>query len=118
MTKEQMIERLRSIHELVTVTGVRYTGVHITKKAKMVNGVRESSGKVFTINLDQLYDAYLHASRLTTPEVKKYIFMGHSPALAILRILREESTPSCSQLELFANDSICPSRENKSDDTP
>lgn len=88
MSMEEMREKLLHITEIESISGVKYIKMHITKR--MIIGVRESSGKEFTINLDQLYDAYLHCQKLTSPEVKKYIFMGHSPALAILRKLREE----------------------------
>ena len=54
----------------------------------MIIGIRESSGKEFTINLDDLFRAYQECLRFTSPEVKKYIFMGHSPAVALLRILQ------------------------------
>lgn len=83
LSKEEMREILTGMKETESITGARYVKMHITKK--MIIGIRESSGKEFTINLDQLYDAYLHCEKLTSPEVKKFIFMGHSPALAILR---------------------------------
>ena len=86
MSKEEMREILLNLKEIESVTGIRYVKMHVTKK--MIIGIRESSGKEFTINLDQLYDAYLHCEKFTSPEVKKYIFMGHSPALAILRHLK------------------------------
>lgn len=86
MTLAEIREKLLHIQEVESVSGAKYIKMHITKK--MVIGIRESTGKEFTINLNQLYDAYLHCTRLTSPEVKKYIFMGHSPALAILRMLR------------------------------
>ena len=83
MSKTEMRRRLAGLKEIESVKGVRYVRLRLTRR--MVIGVRESSGKGFTINTDQLYDAYLHCEKLTSPEVKKYIFMGHSPALAILR---------------------------------
>lgn len=86
MTLEEIREKLLHIQEVESISGAKYTRMHVTKK--MIIGIRESTGKEFTINLAQLYDAYLHCTRLTSPEVKKYIFMGHSPALAILRMLR------------------------------
>ena len=67
--------------------GIRYIKLHVT--AKMIIGIRESSGKEFTINLDDLFRAYQECLRFTSPEVKKYIFMGHSPAVALLRILQK-----------------------------
>ena len=67
-------------------TGIRYIRLHVT--AKMIIGIRESSGKEFTINLDELYKAYTQCNHFTSPEVKKYIFMGHSPAVALLRYLK------------------------------
>lgn len=86
MPLSEIREKLLHLQEIESVSGARYINIHITKK--MIIGIRESTGKEFTINLNQLYDAYLHCTRLTSPEVKKYIFMGHSPALAILRMLR------------------------------
>ncbi len=86
LSKEEMREILMGMKETESVTGARYVKMHVTKK--MIIGIRESSGKEFTINLDQLYDAYLHCEKYTSPMVKKYIFMGHSPALAILRHLK------------------------------
>ena len=58
----------------------------------MIIGIRESSGKEFTINLNDLYRAYQECLRFTSPEVKKYIFMGHSPAVALLRMLQKHET--------------------------
>lgn len=87
LTKEEMRNKLAKIKEIESSTGIRYIKMHLT--AKMIIGVRESSGKEFTINLDQLYNAYVNCLRFTSPEVKKYIFMGHSPAVALLRLLKE-----------------------------
>lgn len=86
LTKEEMRERLIGIKEIESVTGIRYIRLHVT--AKMIIGIRESSGKEFTINLDDLFRAYNECLRFTSPEVKKYIFMGHSPAVALLRRLQ------------------------------
>ncbi len=86
MSKTEMRRRLAGLKEIESVRGSRYVNLKLTRR--MVIGVRESSGKKFTINTDQLYDAYLHCGKLTSPEVKKYIFMGHSPALAILRYFK------------------------------
>lgn len=86
LTKEKMREKLIGIKEIESVTGIRYIRLHVT--AKMIIGIRESSGKEFTINLDDLYNAYVHSNRFTSPIVKKYIFMGHSPAVALLRYLK------------------------------
>lgn len=57
MSMEEMREKLLHITEIESISGVKYIKMHITKR--MIIGVRESSGKEFTINLDQLYDAYL-----------------------------------------------------------
>lgn len=86
LTKEEMREKLIGIKEIESVTGIRYIRLHVT--AKMIIGIRESSGKEFTINLDDLFRAYNECLRFTSPEVKKYIFMGHSPAVALLRRLQ------------------------------
>ena len=86
LTKEEMREKLIGLKEIVSATGIRYIRLHVT--AKMIIGIRESSGKEFTINLDDLYNAYVNCNRFTSPIVKKYIFMGHSPAVALLRYLK------------------------------
>lgn len=86
LTKEEMREKLIGIKEIESVTGIRYIRLHVT--AKMIISIRESSGKEFTINLDELYKAYTQCNHFTSPEVKKYIFMGHSPAVALLRYLK------------------------------
>ena len=86
LTKEEMVSRLSSIKDIETATGIKYTNLRLT--ARMIIGTRESSGKEFTINLSELYKAYQNCLRFTSPEVKKYIFMGHSPAVAILRKLQ------------------------------
>lgn len=86
LTKEEIREKLIGIKEIESVTGIRYIRLHVT--AKMIIGIRESSGKEFTINLDELYKAYTQCNRFTSPIVKKYIFMGHSPAVALLKYLK------------------------------
>ena len=88
LTMEEMRAYLSGIKELTTATGIRYINLRLT--AKMVIGIRETSGKEFTINLDDLYRAYQECLRFSSPEVKKYIFMGHSPAVALLRILSKK----------------------------
>ena len=45
-----------------SATGIRYVKLHVT--AKMIIGIRESSGKEFTINLNDLYRAYQECLRL------------------------------------------------------
>ncbi len=89
ITQERMREILEDIHELTTPLGIKYIDLRLTKK--MIIGVRESSGKEFTINLDDLYQAYEKCLRFTSPEVKRYIFMGHSPAVALLRLVKERA---------------------------
>ncbi len=86
---EEMRHRLACMEEIVTARGIRYHKLRLT--AKMIIGTRESSGKEFTINLYDLYKAYQECLRFTSPEVKKYIFMGHSPAVTILRKLQTEN---------------------------
>ena len=88
LTMEKMREKLEDIKDITTTMGIKYVKLRLT--AKMIIGVRESSGKEFTINLYDLYKAYLNCPRFTSPVVKKYIFMGHSPAVAILRLLQQE----------------------------
>ena len=87
---EITLEEMRAILENITEIGIRYVKLHVT--AKMIIGIRESSGKEFTINLNDLYRAYQECLRFTSPEVKKYIFMGHSPAVALLRMLQKHET--------------------------
>lgn len=88
LTMTEMRERLEKMTEITTAMGINYVQLRLT--AKMIIGVRESSGKEFTINLEDLYRAYKNCPRFTSPVVKKYIFMGHSPAVAILRMLQQE----------------------------
>lgn len=97
LSAEKMRELLEEIHEIETPTGIKYVQLRLTKR--MVIGVRESSGKEFTINLDELYDAYLHCLRFTSPEVKRHIFMGHSPAVILLRLLKEKALANPSSLQ-------------------
>ncbi len=87
LTMEEMRTKLMELREIESATGIRYIQLRLT--AKMIIGIRESSGKEFTINLADLYRAYQNCLRFTSPEVKKYIFMGHSPAVAILRWLQK-----------------------------
>lgn len=89
MTEERMREILEDIQEIETPTGIKYINLRLTKR--MIIGVRESSGKEFTINLDELYKAYQQCLRFTSPEVKRYIFMGHSPAVVLLKLLKERA---------------------------
>ena len=89
LSEEDMRKMLTEVKEITTATGIKYINLRLTKK--MVIGVRESSGKEFTINLDELYKAYTQCLRFTSPEVKRYIFMGHSPAVALLRLLKEKA---------------------------
>lgn len=90
LSAEKMRELLEDIKEIETPKGIKYIHLRLTKK--MVIGVRESSGKEFTINLDDLYKAYNLCLRFTTPEVKRYIFMGHSPAVTLLRLLKDKAS--------------------------
>ena len=85
LSMDEMRAYLMELKEIESVTGIRYIKLHVT--AKMIIGIRETSGKEFTINLDDLYRAYQECLRFTSPEVKKYIFMGHSPVVALLRLL-------------------------------
>ena len=85
LSMDEMRAYLMELKEIESVTGIRYIKLHVT--AKMIIGIRETSGKEFTINLDDLYRAYQECLRFTSPEVKKYIFMGHSPTVALLRLL-------------------------------
>lgn len=86
ITPERMREILEATKEIETPTGIKYVQLRLTKK--MIIGIRESSGKDFTINLDELYRAYQECRRFSSPEVKRIIFMGHSPAVVLLRLLK------------------------------
>ncbi len=90
LTPERMRDLLSDIQEIETPTGIKYIKLRITKR--MIIGVRESSGKEFTINLDELHNAYEKCLRFTSPEVKRYIFMGHSPAVVLLRLLKNKAS--------------------------
>lgn len=68
LTMEEMRAYLTSLREIESVTGIRYIKLHVT--AKMIIGIREASGKEFTINLDDLFHAYNECLRFTSPEVK------------------------------------------------
>ena len=89
LTFDHMRELLEGITEITTPTGIRYIHLRLTKR--MIIGTRETSGKEFTINLDELYETYQHCLRFTSPEVKRHIFMGHSPAVILLRMLKEKA---------------------------
>ncbi len=86
LSKIQMRDMLCHLKEIESATGIKYVDLRLTHK--MIIGIRQSSGKEFTINTNQLYDAYTHCLQFTSPEVKKVIFMGHSPAVAILRWMK------------------------------
>lgn len=74
LTMEEMRSYLTSLREIESVTGIRYIKLHVT--AKMIIGIREASGKEFTINLDDLFRAYNECLRFTSPEVKKVHLHG------------------------------------------
>ena len=50
LTMDEMRAILSELKEIESVTGIRYIKLHVT--AKMIIGIRESSGKEFTIKLD------------------------------------------------------------------
>ena len=54
ITLEEMRAILENITEIESATGIRYVKLHVT--AKMIIGIRESSGKEFTINLNNRQD--------------------------------------------------------------
>ena len=89
LTMDEMRKFLMGLQEIESVKGIKYVKLHVT--ARMIIGIREASGKEFTINLEQLYTAYQKCLRFTSPEVKKYIFMGHSPAVVLLRMLQNRN---------------------------
>lgn len=85
-SQEKMRQILEGIKEIETSTGIKYVNLRLTKK--MIIGTRKSTGKEFTINLEELYDAYQNCLRFTSPEVKRRIFMGHSPAVVLLKMIK------------------------------
>ncbi len=64
----------QNITEIESATGIRYIKLHVT--AKMIIGIRESSGKEFTINLNDLYRAYQECLRFHQSGGKKVYFHG------------------------------------------
>ncbi len=74
LTMEEMRSYLTSLKEIESVTGIRYIKLHVT--AKMIIGIREASGKEFTINLDDLFRAYNECLRFTSPGSKKVHLHG------------------------------------------
>ena len=66
LTMEEMRSYLTSLREIESVTGIRYIKLHVT--AKMIIGIREASGKEFTINLDDLFRATTSACALQVPK--------------------------------------------------
>lgn len=87
MTIDEMIGILMRLTEVEGANGNKYTQLHTTRR--LVLGVRDSTKKPFSISIPALYAAYNGCHRFTSPEVKKRIYMGHSPALALLRKLKE-----------------------------
>ena len=86
LTMEEMRSYLTSLREIESVTGIRYIKLQVTPK--MVIGFGEPSGKKCAINLVVLVRAHNECMRFKSPEDKNYIFMGHSPAVALLRRLQ------------------------------
>ena len=82
----EMRQILEGIQEIETPTGIKYINLRLTQK--MIIGTRESTGKEFTINLAELYNAYQNCLRFTSPEVKRHIFMGHSPSVVLLKMIK------------------------------
>lgn len=74
LTMQEMRNFLMELREIESVKGIKYVKLHVT--ARMIIGIREASGKEFTINLDDLFRAYQNCLRFTSPEVKKYIFIA------------------------------------------
>ena len=74
ITLEEMRAILENITEIESATGIRYVKLHVT--AKMIIGIRESSGKEFTINLNDLYRAYQGMPPIHQSGGKKVYFHG------------------------------------------
>ena len=68
ITLEEMRAILENITEIESATGIRYVKLHVT--AKMIIGIRESSGKEFTINLNDLYRAYQECRQVLNRSAK------------------------------------------------
>ena len=96
ITLEEMRAILENITEIESATGIRYVKLHVT--AKMIIGIRESSGKEFTINLNDLYRAYQECLRFTSPEVKKYRFFSNFGTFMYLSLRRPLSAKEKSML--------------------
>ena len=74
LTMEEMRSYLTSLREIESVTGIRYIKLHVT--AKMIIGIREASGKEFTINLDDLFRAYNECLRFYKPRSQEVHLHG------------------------------------------
>lgn len=88
MTKEQFVSKIKSLHYVESITGKTYS--YLTVSGNYCSGIRESTGKIFKIDLDDLYAAYVNIDKadLNTANLKKYIDRRQSPGLAILKAIQ------------------------------
>lgn len=82
ISKDEFVKRLRNVHSATGVNGAKYASIKTTENT--CTGVRESTGKPFTINLDRLYTAYYELEHIDTATLKNYVNRVQSPSLAIL----------------------------------
>ena len=88
MTKEQFVSKIKNLHYVESITGKAYS--HLSVSGNYCSGIRESTGKIFEIDLDDLYAAYVNIDKadLNTANLKKYIDRRQSPGLAILKAIQ------------------------------
>lgn len=82
LTYEDFCEAIKKITTATSVTGIVYSSIQVT--ADSVQGIRESTGAPFSIQLKKLYDAYRYVDVFTTTALKPYVDRVQSPSLAIL----------------------------------
>ena len=83
LTKEEFIRQLQIIKEADSVQGVHYSQINICKNK--IQGIRDSTQKSFTVDIESLYRAYSENDVINTSVLKEYIKNRvQSPAYAIL----------------------------------
>ena len=91
MTKEEFISRLAKINTAVSITGKRYTIIHVG--AIKIEFVREHKTKSEYISITELYNLYRNENIITTSIARSYISgRVQSPAVAILNQLKNTSS--------------------------
>lgn len=83
----RILEKLRNIREVTSVTGKHYSDIKINKDE--ISGIRDSTGNIFKISVKDLYQAYIEKDIINTNILKSYITTrAQSPAYAILMRLK------------------------------